>query len=345
MKIGIFGSGSHPVPPSNYGGVQVVNYVTAEKLVELGHEVYLFAPVGSKTSGNLVTINNGWGEINERQNIEQFLSKYVDKLDILIDTTAFGIPGRKWQDLPYIYRLGGDTNKRYCQNAERNIVFPSYSHAEFHDQNDCSCGVRRKKLGVDFRVIYKPVCFPGTIEDLPPADNKNDGYYLYLGLIQKHKGPHFAVEFAKKSGVRLRIVGPIGDQNYFDEKINPFLNDKITYEPAVSFHYKWTILKYAIATLFTTNCHEGQPNVPMESLLVGTPVIGFNKDTITEIVEDGQTGLLCADVDEMVGRLDEVGNLKGENCRLKVLNKFSIEKYIDDYLSLMQNVIKGERWI
>lgn len=345
MKIGIFCSGSHPVPPSNYGGVQAVNYMTAEKFVELGHEVYLFAPVGSKTSGNLIIINSGWGEMSEHNNMTKYLAPYVNELDIIIDTTAFGRPSKKWRDMPYIYRLGGDTNKNYCKYPDRNIVFPSYSHAEFHNQGDCSCGIRRKDLGVDFKVIYKPVCFPGKIDDIPFADDKHDGYYLCLGLIQKHKGPHFAVEFAKKSGVRLRVVGPMKDQKYFDEKIKPFLNDRITYEKAVSFEQKWDIIRGAIALLFTTDCEEGGPNAPIESLLTGTPVIGFNRSTITEIIEDGKTGLLCEDVDEMCERIPELSNIKSIDCRTDVLDKFSVDKYIDDYLILMQDVIKGERWI
>lgn len=344
MKIGIFCTGSNPVPPKNYGGVQAVNHITAEKLVEFGHEVYLFAPFGSTTSSTLIGIDTGWGIANEERNMYNYLSLNLDKLDVLIDTTAFGLPGKRWKDLPYIYRLGGDTKKIYCGNVDRNIVFPSQSHMNFHDMGDCACSKKRSELGCDPVFIYKPVCFPDRVEDLPfTADDK--GYYLYIGLIQDHKGPHFAVEFAKKAGVKLKVVGPIGNQGYFEKKIHPFLNDKITYEPAVSFEEKWVLMRDAIATLFTTNCEEGGPNVPLESLLVGTPVIGFNKSTITEIVEDGKTGLLCEDVDEMVERRDKVINLRGDHCRHEVLKKFSVENYINDYLKLMQEVIDGKRWI
>lgn len=345
MKIGIFCSGSNPVPPKNYGGVQAVNYITAETLVEYGHEVYLFAPVGSKISGKLVIIKSGWGDLVEQRNTEKFLSKYIDKLDALIDTSAFGIPGQIWKDLPYICRLGGDTNKKYCKNFDRNIVFPSYSHASFHNQNDCSCGFRRVQKGYNYRVIYKPVCFEGKADDLPLIKNQRKNYYLCMGLVQEHKGTHFAVEFARKANVNLRIVGPIGNQHYFDTKIHPFLNDKITYEVPATFKSKWLIMRNAIATVFTTNCNEGQPNVPMESLLMGTPVIGFNKEVITEIVDDGVTGLLCKDIDEMVERREEVFSLDKEVCRQKVLDKFSVEKYINAYLQLINDVKNGEKWI
>jgi glycosyltransferase involved in cell wall biosynthesis len=345
MKIGILCSGSNPVPPKNYGGVQAVNYVTVEALVDYGHEVYLFAPVGSKTSGKLVTIESGWGSLVEQRNTEKFLSKYVDKLDVLIDTSAFGFPGKKWKDLPYIYRLGGDTKKIYCGNVDRNIVFPSRSHMEFHNIGDCACSKVRSELGCEPIFIYKPVCFPGNIENLPFADDKNKGYYLYIGLIQEHKGTHFAVEFAKKTGVRLRVVGPIGNEGYFKTKIQPFLNNKITYEPAVSFNEKWLIMRDAIATLFTTNCEEGGPNVPLESLLTGTPVIGFNKSTLIEIVEDGKTGLLGDTVDDMCDCISELDAIKSVDCRSSVLDKFGMDAYITSYIKLMNEVINGKEWI
>lgn len=345
MKIGMFGTGSNPVPPKTYGGVQAVNYMTAERLVEMGHEVFLFAPTGSKTSGKLIRIDSGWGEHIERQNAIKYLTPHVDKIDVLIDTSAFGIPGRDWKKLPYLSRMGGDPNKKYCRYADRNMVFPSKAHLAFHSTGDCSCGKRRLKAKSKTPVIYKPVCYPGRSDDIPFFDGKRDDYYLCIGLIRPHKGTHFAVDFARKAGVRLRVVGPIGDQNYYNKHIKPHLSNKITYEPAVDFNKKWDLFKNAKGTLFTTNCEEGGPNVPLESLLTGTPVIAFNRSTVTECVIDGDTGILCESIEEMVERLPELEKMDPNMCRIDVLNKFSLDNYIERYLDLMKRVIDGERWI
>ena len=344
MRIGIFCTGSNTVPPKTYGGVQAVNYVTSEELIKRGHTVLLFAPHESRTSGKLIEINSGWGEFIEQKNVDTYLAKYIDKLDILLDTSAYSIPGRKWRDLPYINRMGGDTNKKYCKYMDRNIVFPSYSHLKHHSQNDCLCGKKRYKKNCDTPVVYKPVSFPGKVSDLPFSD-ANLGYFLCLGLVQEYKGTHFAVELARKSNIRLRIIGPIGNHVYFNERIKPFLNDKITYEPAVSFNEKWELLSNAISTIFTTNCEEGGPNVPLESLLTGTPIVAFNKSTITEFVVDGKTGLLCDTIDIMCDRLHELENIKSIDCKEDVLKKFSVKKFVDAYENLFKKVIAGERWI
>ena len=344
MKIGLFNTGSNPIPPKNYGGSQAVTYITAEKLVELGHTIYLFAPEGSCTSGKLIKIDSGWGEATEHNNTIKYLGKYVDGLDIIIDTTAFALPGRVWKDLNYINRCGGDTNLRYCQYVDRNLVFPSRSHLDHHNKGNCSCSKRRSGLKCEAKFIHKPVCFPGELKDLSFGSD-NSSYYLCLGLIQEHKGTHFAVEFARKLGVKLRIIGPIGNQYYFNKHIKPYLNNKITYETAISFNDKWKVLDKAIATLFTTNCEEGGPNVPMESLLMGTPVIAFNKSTVMEMVVDKVTGLLCKNVDEMCDRVKELGSIDAHECRKDVLDKFSVDKYINKYIELIKKVINGERWL
>lgn len=346
MKIGLLCTGSNSVPPSktNYGGTQAVSYMTAEAFVERGHEVFLFAPPGSYTSGNLVTIDSGWGEQTENNNVNKYYSKYVDKLDVTIEATGFSIAGRNWNDIPYLNRLGGDTNKRYCKYNDRNYVFPSYAHLEHHSKGDCSCGKRREKLGCDTPVVYKPVCFPGNAEDLPIYD-KDDGYYLCLGLIQQHKGTHKAVQAAKKAGVRLRVIGPIGQASYFENEIQPHLDDKITYEPAIGFDEKWEIFAKAKGFIFPIACSEGQPNTVMESLLTGVPVISFNKEVVPEIIVDGDNGVLCNDINEMAERICEVDKMRGKHCRYYVLDKFGIDAYINSYLKLIDDVIAGKRWI
>lgn len=323
MKIALFNTGSNPIPPKNYGGSQSVTYITAVGLAEKGHEVYLFAPPESKfDEGNLISINEGWGQSNEQSNMK-ILENYLDKVDVMLDTTAFGLPGKKWKDFPYINRMGGDCNKRYCQYCDRNYIWPSYAHLKFHSQNDCSCSKRRNEMNVEGKVIYKPFSFwniSRNFDDLPYKENKED-YVLYLGLIQEHKGTHLAVEFAKKANIRLKIYGPIQDQVYFNTKIQPHLGNKITYHGSTSGLEKMEILSKAMFTVFPINCSEGAPNVPLESLSVGTPVLTFDKGVMPEII-NSSNGLLCKNIDNMVNNYKEIFNVKSNNCRESIVKKF-----------------------
>src|SRR5919107_1614753 len=46
-----------PVPPPSYGGIEAVVALLADRLVELGHDVTLFAAAGSATRANLVAVD------------------------------------------------------------------------------------------------------------------------------------------------------------------------------------------------------------------------------------------------------------------------------------------------
>lgn len=358
MNIALFNTATNSIPPSNYGGSQNVTYITGVSLAERGHNVYMFAPPGSKfDEGELISLNKGWGRSNEETNVK-ILERYIDKIDALIDTTAYTIPSRKWKDLPYLARMGGDPHKRYCGFCDRNWVWPSYSHFQFHNKYEsqgwCECSKKRHEMFggeceiyVRHSIVHKPFSFWNISKDendIPFQDEKED-WFLTLGLIAPHKGTHLAVEFAHKAKVPLKIYGPINDQNYFDSKIKPYLSNKITYHGSIGGLDKYKLFSKAQGTLFTTDCEEGLPNVPLESMSTGTPVIGFNRSTITEIVDHCKNGLLYNSVDDMVKNYQKIDIINRKTCRESVFEKFSIKTFIDKYEDLIQRVVSGERWI
>ena len=42
----------------------------------------------------------------------------------------------------------------------------------------------------------------------------------------------------------------------------------------------------------------------IESLAAGTPVIALRRGAVPEVIEDGVTGFICDDVDEMVAAVE-----------------------------------------
>jgi len=142
----------------------------------------------------------------------------------------------------------------------------------------------------------------------------------------------------------MLIAGPHDLSPYFENVIKPKLSDRIQYIGEVDNTDKWDLMKNAKAVIFTSTCEEGDPNVPKEALFMGTPVIALD-GTVSEIVEDGDTGLICKSVDEMVDRGISANYIEPEVCRQRVLEKFGREKYIESTLKLLQKAIKEEEWI
>jgi glycosyltransferase involved in cell wall biosynthesis len=69
----------------------------------------------------------------------------------------------------------------------------------------------------------------------------------------------------------------------------------------------------------------------IESMLVGTPVIAFRRGAAPEIVEDGVTGFLVHDVDDMVARVAEVGAIDRRRCRERARQRWSSARMAREY--------------
>lgn len=106
----------------------------------------------------------------------------------------------------------------------------------------------------------------------------------------------------------------------------------------------------ADAFLFTPE-EENFPSVVLESLAVGTPVIGFATGGTPEIVEDGVSGLLCPTGDDLsfVSNIKRFLQLPGDEINaLKVQSRrraeyFSEERCAEKYIGLYEQLLRKNR--
>jgi len=91
---------------------------------------------------------------------------------------------------------------------------------------------------------------------------------------------------------------------------------------------------------------DNQPQVALEAMACGTPVIGFNSGGVPEIVRPGQTGLLTekhAPLSHAITELLESQPLRqklGDQARALVVEEFEIGKQTAKYLDLYQELLK-----
>ncbi len=96
---------------------------------------------------------------------------------------------------------------------------------------------------------------------------------------------------------------------------------------------KRRLLASAQALLVSSVVEETSSLVAMEALAVGTPVIGFRKDALADIVEDGRTGFLVDDVDEMANAIRRVGMLDRAVCEHTARTRFDRARMLQEYLA------------
>ena len=178
----------------------------------------------------------------------------------------------------------------------------------------------------------------GLLLALEIKTSRQDVFYVQKEQIEG------LIKFAERLGAKLLIIGPQDKSSYFDDKIKPRLSHKIQYIPAINNSDKWHWMATAKAVIFPSVCEEGDPNVPKEALAVGTPVIALD-GTVSEIVDDRLTGIVCQDVNEMLDRHREVLYMNPYMLRQTIEQKCGVDVYIDKTLRALQKAIDGDVWL
>jgi glycosyltransferase involved in cell wall biosynthesis len=167
-------------------------------------------------------------------------------------------------------------------------------------------------------------------------------YLLFLGRISPKKGTHLAVELARRTGLPLVIAGyvPPDETDYFEQQIRPQLDDRqITYIGPVGPEQRNRVLGGALALLHLVTVPEPFGLVLAEAQACGTPVVGFGRGSVPEVVCHGVTGFVVNTLAEAEAAVAEVHRLDRRRCRRWVEENFSAEAMVQGYLAAYRAVL------
>jgi glycosyltransferase involved in cell wall biosynthesis len=166
------------------------------------------------------------------------------------------------------------------------------------------------------------------------------GYLLFLGRIHPDKGPHRAIEVARRAGLPLVLAGIVQDQAYFRDEVQPHLvGSQISYVGPVGPAERDTLLGGALALLHLIGFAEPFGLSVIESLAVGTPVIAYPLGSLPELVQHGRTGFLVEDVAAAVEAVGAVSGLRRSDCREDVEARFTADRMVDAYADVFARVV------
>jgi len=337
LKIALIADPELPVPPLLYGGIERIIDMLIEEYVNLGHNVSLFAHSDSKTKAQLFAYS---GKTSYRKtdiikntlliNKELYKNEYdvvhsFGRLLYLLPQLPRSIPKlMSYQREPTISQI-----KKATLLAKKNTLAFTGCSAYISNQIAPYAPAFPIFNGVDL-AIYD---FQDEVSEDAPL--------VFLGRIEPIKGVHIAIEIAKKTGKRLTIAGniPTEYQSYFDTQIKPQLNEKITYIGAVNDLKKNKLLGGAFAFLMPIEWEEPFGIVMAEAMACGTPIIGFNRGSVPEVVINGYNGYRCDSIKEMVNYVQIIQSIDRKQVRLDAENRFSKKVIVEQYLDLYQHLI------
>jgi glycosyltransferase involved in cell wall biosynthesis len=166
-------------------------------------------------------------------------------------------------------------------------------------------------------------------------------YLAFLGRISPEKRPDHAIEVAKRVGMPLRIAAKVdpADREYFETQIERLLEHPlIEYVGEITDGEKCDFLGDAAAVLCPYDWPEPFGIVLIESLACGTPVLAYRRGSIPELIEDGVTGFICDDVNDMARAVERVPLIERRRCRETFEARFMVQRMAEDYVALYEQL-------
>jgi glycosyltransferase involved in cell wall biosynthesis len=242
--------------------------------------------------------------------------------DIVHDHTLYGPPIGTSRHLPVVHTLHGPFTEEFCwlfSHMADKMGFVSISDYQ--------------------RRTYPHLAYLGTIHNSVDVGalsfrKDKDEYALFLGRFNPDKGPHIAIDVARKLGIRLLMAGKVNElqeRTFFEQVIQPQLGRDIEYLGEVSNEPKAALLAGAKMVLFPIMWPEPFGLVMVEAAAVGTPVIAFRNGSSPEVIDHGRTGFVVDTPEEMVAAARRVDEIDPAACRAWAEEHFDLPRMVAEY--------------
>jgi glycosyltransferase involved in cell wall biosynthesis len=338
MKIAMISTPFVPVPPAGYGGTELVVHELTEGLLERGHEVTLFATADSHTAGKLRHLypRAQWpvDPMTELNHVTWALRQVRDGTfdAVHVHSAAALAVARFLPDLPIFYTLHHARDEKLSAYYR---FFPDIRYIAI------SADQRAREISLPrVSVIHHGLAVDRFEWTEEPAD-----FVAFVGRFSPVKGPHVAIDVAARAGVHIRVGGethPV-DAVFGEEEVRPRLTlPHVTALGPVRPEVKIPLLRDARALLFPIDWNEPFGLILIEAMLSGCPPIAFPRGSVPELVEDGVTGFIVADEDEMVELLRPGSALDRFDrwaCRGQARARFGADRMVEAHEQLYTRAV------
>ena len=353
------------VPPTGYGGTEIVVERVAIGQRELGMNVTVLCRPGSKIPGgvHLSPQQQEWREHLAQSRHDEIEMLYavecvrwmkaeldagrrIDLIHTHVRAAALlyicrelaeerGIPVVHTVHLPVIGDEWAAERERYCEAGYVYLVgISKYLGQEMTEQlGPLACA----------GVVYNPL--PGDV--LSATSVSKAGYAAYAARIDPDKRQDLAIYAALMARVPLILIGKVSeDRTFFEQRVLPLIDGyRVVYLGEVSSEARDGYLAHAGVVLAPVQWNE--PNGIGHTLAasLGTPVVYFDRGALAETLWDGVAGIPVPsdNVDAMVEAIPHARALNSVRCSLVTLARFNYRRAALGYAELYADVFQGVR--
>jgi glycosyltransferase involved in cell wall biosynthesis len=340
MKIALVAPTEETVPPTKYGGTELIVYDIANGLAKKGHHVDLYAPGDSlkSTTYNLIPST----KVSLRHDTEIFQNPKlleVNKINIY-SKIAYKIQNENydivhnhasWRFLIFQHFIKYPivtTHHGPLSYDDQNFIFKEYKNMPYVS---ISNNQRRDLPILNFvDTVYNGI----NLADLPffTGTNNQLSYMSFLARVNKEKNPVGAAKVAQLTKHPLHIAAKVDylTDPYYIELTHLIDNKYVFFEGEISPKEKSEFLSNSACLFVPIEWEEPFGLMFIEAMASGTPVITYARGSAPEIVKDGETGFLVnhSDADIRGNFTVKKTGLQGLCEAVNLLYSMPKEKYL-----------------
>lgn len=349
MKIALFNCHARSVPPKKSGGIEKMMNYLIEGLIERSHQVTVFTTGDSyrRTGLEVVSIHETELEaqpfsslkknkLNEKwtKELGQKLIERQFEFDIICNfCLGAGLP------------VMADIKNVSISRISEALTFEAINRLmPYKDSKYVSLSYSQR---VPFpQLNYYANIYNGIAVDSYPMPRKPEDFFVFVGRISKEKSPHLAILAAKQCSKKLYILGKYKDEHiesdYYENTFIPLLKENRHLVEWIGEVDQATVNDYfnrALASLHPVTFREPFGSAVIESMAAGCPPIVFAKGAYIETVENGKSGFLVEDVEEMAVRMGQISTINRSYCREYAKKHFDVSLMVDNYLRTFESCI------
>lgn len=340
LRIAHVGPIATSIPPPKSGSVQEMTSLLTEGLVDHGLDVTLFGTADSKTRAKLhATFPHGYWhdedmwpwELYEMLNLAAAIER-AGSFDVIHYEAAYypmSLAFTRLSATPIVQTL------HHSPSAAELKLWAHYPEARY-----IAISKEQASLLSGFNVVG--TVLHGIDTDRFTFRERAEDYLLFLGRFTEGKGPVQAIQVARRLGMRLILAA--AEEPYYHEHVKPLIDGKqIVYFGEADFDAKVRLFGGARALLYPIQAREPFGLVLAEAMACGTPVAALDRGAVREVVDDGITGVVFENLDQMVDGLPRVFALDRARVRKQAVARFGVERMVREYAAVYQKIVEGHR--
>ncbi|SNT59145.1 Glycosyltransferase involved in cell wall bisynthesis [Asanoa hainanensis] len=363
-----------PVPPKGYGGIENIVATLVPELRRLGVTV-LLASVGTSTEpvdellapfpdGQFGWLQRPYNQANGVATAHQAAVvrtvRQRDDIDLVHDhVEAIGLAMLAAMEptaTPALHTLHWDLGK----HPELYGAFDGGGRVSVNGVS--AAQLRRAPRALRAHAIgHVHLATPLAVDaERRPIPDQAE-HIVMLGRITPGKGQDLGVRIAHEAGFDLVLAGPVGpykqpdelaaalrdpataanpDVRFWREKVAPHVDgSRVRWVGTLTGAARDTLVAEARAMLAPLRWEEPGGTFVVESLALGTPVVGTARGCLPELIEHGRTGLLTRSEDELADLVLAAGKLDPAECRQEAARRFTPSTMAERYVELYEEVV------